>query len=61
VVTSRTVTIEDLNSKNGTLVNSTPITAPTHLSDGDELQIGTTRFIVKTGEKPAETVTNDRE
>jgi len=58
-VTSRTVTIEDLSSKNGTLVNSTPITTPTRLSDGDELQIGTTRFIFKTGEKPAETETRD--
>jgi DNA-binding winged helix-turn-helix (wHTH) protein len=32
--------IEDLESKNGTLLASTPLTAPLELADGDEIQIG---------------------
>ena len=32
--------IEDLGSKNGTLVNRQPIAAPRHLADGDEILIG---------------------
>ncbi|MCC7031985.1 MAG: FHA domain-containing protein [Acidobacteria bacterium] len=57
VVTSGSVVIEDLTSKHGTMVNSTWIAAPTRLLDGDELQIGTMRFVLRTGEKPAETQT----
>ena len=59
VVASDSVVIEDLQSKNGTMVNSTWIAAPTRLSEGDELQMGTVRFVLKTGEKPAETETRD--
>ncbi|MGE0463758.1 MAG: FHA domain-containing protein, partial [Vicinamibacterales bacterium] len=59
VVTSDSVTIEDLQSKNGTMVNSTWIVAPTRLSAGDELQMGTVRFVLRTGEKPVETATRD--
>ena len=33
-------TIEDLGSKNGTLVNDSRITGPTPLNDGDRIQIG---------------------
>jgi pSer/pThr/pTyr-binding forkhead associated (FHA) protein len=32
--------IEDLGSKNGTLVNRQPIAAPQRLADGDEILIG---------------------
>ncbi|MDV8149751.1 FHA domain-containing protein [Arthrobacter sp. B10-11] len=35
----RTV-VEDQNSRNGTWVNGHPITAPTELTDGDEVQFG---------------------
>lgn len=32
--------VEDLDSKNGTFVNGEPVLRPTHLKDGDVLQIG---------------------
>jgi hypothetical protein len=32
--------LEDLNSTNGTLVNGHPLTQPTTLRDGDEVQVG---------------------
>lgn len=59
VVTSDSVTIADLSSKNGTQVNSGWITAPTRLSDGDEVHMGTVRFVLRTGPKPVETETRD--
>jgi len=34
-------TLEDLNSTNGTFVNSAPVSAPTALKDGDEVSCGT--------------------
>ena len=34
------VTLEDLQSKNGTRVNGRQIKAPTPLADGDEIQFG---------------------
>jgi pSer/pThr/pTyr-binding forkhead associated (FHA) protein len=34
------VTIEDLESKNGTRVSGVPVMAPTTLADGDQLQFG---------------------
>ena len=40
VVTPEETTIEDLGSKNGTLVNGTPISAPVVLKDGDEVHVG---------------------
>jgi DNA-binding winged helix-turn-helix (wHTH) protein len=40
VVSSGDATIDDLGSKNGTYLNGTRITAPTALSDGDEIRIG---------------------
>jgi pSer/pThr/pTyr-binding forkhead associated (FHA) protein len=39
-VVSGTATIEDLGSTNGTHVNGTRISAPTRLSPGDKLLIG---------------------
>jgi len=43
-----TVTIEDLGSRNGTLVNGSPITAPRRLSPGDEVTVGPTIAILAT-------------
>ena len=42
VVTHEKTTVEDLGSKNGTLVNGTPINGPAVLKDGDEVQVGST-------------------
>ena len=42
VVDGKTVTIEDLNSKNGTMVGGVRITTPTPLADGDEIRFGST-------------------
>jgi DNA-binding winged helix-turn-helix (wHTH) protein len=40
VVTAEETTIEDLGSKNGTLVNGDRVTAPVVLKDCDEIQVG---------------------
>jgi pSer/pThr/pTyr-binding forkhead associated (FHA) protein len=40
VVSSTTASVEDLGSKNGTVVNGVKIAAPTLLSDGDLVEIG---------------------
>jgi DNA-binding winged helix-turn-helix (wHTH) protein len=40
VVTSTTAIVEDLGSKNGTLVNGRKISAPVSLSEGDVIEIG---------------------
>ena len=47
VVSPDGVTIEDLGSKNGTLVGTDPIRAPAHLNDLDELQVGSVRLTVR--------------
>jgi DNA-binding NtrC family response regulator/pSer/pThr/pTyr-binding forkhead associated (FHA) protein len=43
-----TVTVEDLGSRNGTLVNGSPITSPRRLSPGDEVTVGPTIAILAT-------------
>ncbi len=52
------VTLEDLGSKNGTLVNDRPITEPTRLSDGDAIHIGTAVFVFRVTSRMASTETN---
>jgi hypothetical protein len=47
VVSDGTATVEDLKSKNGTLLKKQPVTQPTRLADLDELQIGSARNIVR--------------
>jgi DNA-binding winged helix-turn-helix (wHTH) protein len=47
VVSDGTATIEDLKSKNGTLLKKQLVTQPTRLADLDELQIGSARVIVR--------------
>jgi pSer/pThr/pTyr-binding forkhead associated (FHA) protein len=39
------LSIRDLDSRNGTLVNARPIDEPVPLRDGDEIDIGTTRVV----------------
>lgn len=49
--------VEDLKSKNGTSVQNVPISGPTVLADGDEVEFGHVKgwFIVETGDDPPTT------
>ena len=47
LVTGPQVIVEDLGSKNGTVVGETRIEAPTELSSGDRLRIGPFTFTVR--------------
>jgi len=38
------LSVRDLDSRNGTLVNARPIEGPLALEDGDEIDVGTTRI-----------------
>ena len=51
------VILEDLKSKNGTQVMGQPITRPTALKDGDEVEFGHVKgwFIVETSDDPPTT------
>jgi DNA-binding winged helix-turn-helix (wHTH) protein len=51
------VTLEDLGSKNHTLVNDRPITEATKLSDGDAIQIGLAVFVFRVTNSMASTET----
>ena len=57
LVTTDSVTIEDLNSKNGTRVNGTRLTSPARLCNGDEVALGTVTFVCLMGERPVMTST----
>jgi DNA-binding winged helix-turn-helix (wHTH) protein len=57
LVTADSVTIEDLDSKNGTRVNGIRLTAPARLCDGDEVMLGTIRFVCRMGERAVKTAT----
>lgn len=46
------VTLNDLGSANGTLVNGQRIRCPTILKSGDELHVGSARFVVDLGDSP---------
>ena len=56
-IADNAVTLEDLGSKNRTLVNDRPITEPTPLSDGDAIQIGTAVFVFRVTNSMASTQT----
>ena len=43
-IEAESVSIEDLGSKNGTWLNDRPVTAPTKMSDGDTVRLGTSEF-----------------
>jgi DNA-binding winged helix-turn-helix (wHTH) protein len=51
------VTVEDLGSKNGTLVKQARISGKTRLEDLDELQVGSARMVVRImrGSEPTQT------
>lgn len=55
-------TLQDLGSKNGTLVNGQPITSPSPVSDGDEITFGSVRVILRIfrREPSTQTVTRGR-
>ena len=50
-------TLEDLGSKNCTLVNDRQVTEPTRLSDGDAIQVGSTVFVFRVTSNIASTET----
>jgi pSer/pThr/pTyr-binding forkhead associated (FHA) protein len=44
-LTDGVLSVRDLDSRNGTLVNARPIEAAAALQDGDEIDVGTTRIV----------------
>lgn len=50
--TGRSVTIEDLGSKNGTFVDGEPLVGRALLSDGSRIQIGTTVYLLSMLDAP---------
>jgi DNA-binding winged helix-turn-helix (wHTH) protein len=57
VVRGRSVSLEDLGSKNGTFVNGVPTSGVTFLKPGDELQVGPIRLQLRVDEEPGNTLT----
>ncbi len=57
VVSHDVATLEDLNSKNGTFVGETAVTAPRKLDDGDVIQVGSTtlKFRIWSDERAPQT------
>ena len=57
VITDAQAVVEDLQSKNGTFVQNVPITGPTVLVDGDEIEFGHVKswFIIETSDDPPTT------
>jgi DNA-binding winged helix-turn-helix (wHTH) protein len=53
----RTVSVEDLGSKNGTFVQGVRIQEPTRLEPGDDVQIGPVKLILRIVEGPGATET----
>lgn len=54
-VTATGATIEDLGSRNGTLVNGASVTSPTPLRDGDEVKAGSVALRFRTLLEPGST------
>jgi pSer/pThr/pTyr-binding forkhead associated (FHA) protein len=50
--------LEDLGSKNGTLVEDVPIRQRTALRDGDRIQLATELLVFRTSDKGVPTVTH---
>jgi len=58
VVSEGAATLEDLGSKNGTFLGEARLQAPTPVSDGDTIRIGSVPLLVRVFETPASTVTS---
>ena len=58
IVSDDTVTLEDLESKNGTFVAGKPVTSSTIVRDGDEITIGRTLLVIEQRRDPASTATS---
>ena len=61
VVTSTETTVEDLGSKNGTLVNGAPATHAVVLNEDDELQLGSVKVTYRVRDALPSTLTRARE
>lgn len=59
-VSGGVVTVEDLSSRNGTLVNGARITAPVRLRDGDQIGVGPAVFLLMDAD-PSTTTKGDTE
>lgn len=57
LVKGATVTVEDLESRNGTLVNGKRVTAPKRLENGDTITFGTVETTIEIWLSPPSTVT----
>jgi DNA-binding winged helix-turn-helix (wHTH) protein len=57
IIADETATLEDLGSKNRTLVNDRPVIEPTRLNDGDAIQIGSAIFVFRVMDTVATTET----
>ena len=57
IIADDTATLEDLGSKNRTLINDRPVVEPTRLSDGDAIQIGSAMFVFRVLDAVATTET----
>jgi DNA-binding winged helix-turn-helix (wHTH) protein len=60
VVNGGAVTVEDLESTNGTHVNGTRITAPTALSNGNRVELGSEMLVMMKRDPSALTVRSER-
>ena len=57
IIADDVATLEDLGSKNCTLVNDRQVTEPTRLSDGDTIQVGSTVLVFRVTTSMASTET----
>ena len=53
VVRDGKATLEDLNSRNGTLVNATSVSGRVRLEDGDQLRVGPETMVFRSASPPA--------
>ena len=57
IISGEVATLEDLGSKNGTCVGDQLVSAPTKLSDGDRIRVGTFELTFRTNVAPGSTET----
>ena len=61
VVADTEATLEDLGSKNGTMLNGRRVFTPTILADRDEVRLGSVRIVVRVLRPAGSTVTTPDE